>query len=52
MLFLIALYRIYAVDQTFENRFYRPLSFRSYLLIGEEAIIFRVVVKDLYYYYF
>ena len=52
MLLLIALYRIYAVNQIFKGRFYRPFFSRSYLLVGEEAVILRVVAKDLYYYHF
>ena len=45
----IALYYIYAVGQIFESRFYRPPFFYSYLLVGEEAVIFRIVIKDLRY---
>ena len=48
----MALYRIYAVNQTFKSRFYRPFFFRSYLLVGEEAVVLRIVAKDLYYYRF
>ena len=48
----MALYRIYIIDQTFENRFYQPFFPRFYLLVGEEAMVLRVIAKDLYYYYF
>ena len=52
MFLFMALYRIYAVNQTFKGRFYRPSSPRSYLLVGEEAVVLRVVAKDLCYYRF